>query len=41
MVCYDLDKFRDHMLPENKDLMFLICHMISRGHIYKRLSMLL
>ena len=37
MVCHHSDKYRDHKQYDNGDIKFLICHVISCEHMFKRL----
>ena len=37
MVCHDPDKFCDYYHCDSGDVMFLICHVTSRKHMFKEL----
>ena len=36
-VCHHPDKYCDHKQCDNGDIKFLICHVTSREHMFKRL----
>ena len=37
VVCRHPDKYCDHKQCDNEDIKFLICHVTSREHLFKRL----